>query len=169
MDPIEDLGALTGFELFARRQAAEAAIAQGIGKLVFQYSRLISALHLCVAWHDEGKGLDSYGDTASDLAAWELLNRIERQARAKLAEEPAALKLYLAWLRRVHAVRTFRNLLMHSRLGIESYGRYAIATSTIFVEPPTTTNITVEDLEAQCDACDKLMSDLSKLRREHPL
>ncbi|HEY5972201.1 MAG TPA: hypothetical protein VIT22_09535 [Pseudoxanthomonas sp.] len=166
---MKDFGSLTGNEMFARREAAEKVLSELIGKLVFKYSRLVTGLHLCVAWHDEGKGLGNYGAIADDLAVAELLKRIENQARTKLGNNSREFKKYRVWVRRAHELRVFRNLLMHSRLEIEAYGRHAIATSSIFVEPVRATNFTIDELEKSCNTCDMLINDLYALRREHPL
>lgn len=167
---MEDFSSMTASEMFARRNTAENEISGIIGQLVFNYSRFVTGLHLCVAWHNEGKDLDSYPSIAEDLAAADLLKRIEKQALTKLGDTSVGFKKYKSWLRRAHQVRETRNIVMHSRWGIEPYGRHAIATSTpVFVEPAKEIIFTADRLRQLCQACDKLREELNKLREEHPL
>lgn len=166
---MEDSDSMTASEMFARRDATENEISGLIGQLVFNYSRFVTGLHLCVAWHNEGKDLDRYPSIAEDLAAADLLRRIEKQALTKLEDKSTGLKKYKSRLRRAHQVRETRNIVMHSRWGIEPYGRHAIATSPVFVEPPKEVIFTVDQLRQLCQACEKLSSELNELREEYPL
>jgi len=165
----KELGSLTAREMFARRDAMEVEISELLGRFVFKYSRLVTNLQLCVAWHDAGKGLDEYRALADDLGAAALLGRIRKQSKTKFDAASTEFNRYREWLHRAHEVRRLRNLLMHSRLEIEAYGRHAIATSPIFVEPTTEKHISVDELRLACSSCESLIDDLSKLRREHPL
>ncbi|GAA0887671.1 hypothetical protein [Rhodanobacter soli] len=167
---MEDFDSMTASEMFARRDATENEISDLIGQLVFNYSRFVTGLQLCVAWHNEGKDLDSYPSIAEDLAAADLLKRIEKQALAKLRDTSTGFKKYKSWLHRAHQVRETRNIVMHSRWGIEPYGRHAIAISTpVFVEPAKEIIFTADQLRQLCQTCEKLSVELNKLREEHPL
>ena len=76
--------------MFARRDAAEKEITGLIGQLVFDYSRFVTALHFCVAWHNQGKDLDTYSSIAEDLDVADLLRRIEKQALNSSVALPSA-------------------------------------------------------------------------------
>ncbi|KGM52665.1 hypothetical protein N800_11155 [Lysobacter daejeonensis GH1-9] len=167
---MDDFSSMSGTEMFARRDAAESEISGLIGQFVFTYSRFITALHLCVAWHNQGKDLDSYPSIAEDLAAADLLRRIEKQARDKLGSTSLAFKAYKSWLRRAHQIRETRNTVMHSRWSIEAFGRHAIAVTTpVFVEPVKEVIFSADQLRQVCQTCEKLMGELNGLRDKHPL
>jgi hypothetical protein len=166
---MDDFSTMTGSEMLARRKAAEEEIAGILGQFIFKYSRFVTALHCCVAWHNDGKDVHGYRELAEDLASAELLKRIEKQATAKLANNLAVHKKYKDWLRLAHQLRETRNLIMHSRWGIEAYGRHAIAASPIFVEPVREKTFTTEALKQICDQCERLSEELYKLRDAHPL
>jgi hypothetical protein len=162
-------GPLTINDMLARRHAMEQKASELIGAFAFRYSRFVTGLHLCVAWHDEGEHLQAHAEIASDLGAADLLRRIDKQVRSKLSAKSSGFRRYRIWLRRSHELRIFRNLIFHSRLGIEAYGRHAIATSTILVEPVVERDVTLGELESRCRQCETLTTDLYKLREEHPL
>jgi hypothetical protein len=167
---MEDLSSVTSIEMFARRDAAESEISGLIGQLVFRYSRFVTGLHLCVAWHNEGKDLGNYPSIAQDLAVADLLSKIEKQALTKLGRASVGFKKYKTWLSRAHQIRESRNIVMHSRWSIEAFGRHAIAISTpVFVEPAKEIIFTADQLRQLCQTCDKLMGELNRLRDEHPL
>ena len=167
---VEDLSSMPAFEMLARREAAEKEITNLLGQLVFAYSRFVTGLHLCVAWHDDGKGINNYGDFAEDLSASDLLKSIDKQTHSKLGKNSPGFKKYKAWLRQAHQLRETRNTIMHSRWSIEPYGRHAIAVSTpIFVQPATEHIFTATQLRDLCDTSEKLINQLNKLRNEYPL
>jgi hypothetical protein len=167
---MEDFSSMTVIEICARRDVAKNEISGLIGQFVFNYSRFVTGLHLCVAWHNHGKDIDSYPSIAEDLAVADLLKRISKQASTKFEDRSVGLRKYNGWLRRAHELRETRNIIMHARWGIEPYGRHAIATSTpVFVEPAKEVIFTVDELRRLCHACDKLGEELNILRKEHPL
>ncbi|GGZ72346.1 hypothetical protein GCM10008101_28450 [Lysobacter xinjiangensis] len=152
------------------QRAAEAEITALLGQFFFAFSDFVTALHLCVAWHDSGKGLDQYTAIAGDLGAADLLKRIERQVSKVYASDKSAQQDYLDWLEKAHELRERRNLFAHSRWHTEAYGRYAIAISTpVFVDPPLEHHFSVEVLRGICASIPLLISELSKLRRKYPL
>jgi hypothetical protein len=167
---MDSLEAMTAREMLAKREATEAEVSTLIGRLVFAYSGFVTALHLCAAWHDNGRDLDGYAAKAEDLGAAKLIDMIERQARGRYGGASAAFKEYEHWCGRAHAIRELRNIVMHSRWGIEAYGRHAIAISTpIFVEPMKEHAFTVGQLRDASVTCGSLVVDLGKLRSKSPL
>ena len=167
---MEDISSMSAAEMFARRDAAENEVASLIGKLVFSYSRLVTGLHLCVAWHNDGKKLDSYRTKAEDFAAADLIKKIEEQAKSKHGVESDCFKSYESWAIRANAIRELRNIIMHSRWDIEPYGRHAIAISTpVLVEPIKEFTFTVDQLRLACSECESLNRELNKLRKDCPL
>ena len=167
---MEDFSTMPAIEMFARRDAAEKEITGLIGQLVFDYSRFVTALHFCVAWHNQGKDLDTYSSIAEDLDVADLLRRIEKQALNKLGGTSLGFTAYKSWLLRAHKIRETRNIIMHSRWGIEAYGRHAIAISTsVLVEPVKEIIFTADQLRQICQTCEKLRSELNGLREKHPL
>jgi hypothetical protein len=167
---MEDFSSMTAIEMLARRDAARNEIASLIGQLVFNYSQFVTALHICVAWHSDGKDLDSYPSIAEDLAAADLLKRIEKQALGELGGGSVGLKKYRVWLRHAHQLRETRNIIMHSRWEIEPHGRHAIATATpVFVEPAKEIVFSANQLRNLCETCVNLRDELNKLREAYPL
>lgn len=156
--------------MFARRDATEAEVAALIGRLVFAYSRLTSALHYCVAWQNDGASVDTYGERAEGRSTAELIKQIQAQAEARYGCSSPAFEKYGAWAGRANAAREFRNVIMHSRWGIEPYGRHAIAVSTPpFVQPIKQHIISSSELKAACEDCDSLVHELGELRRAYSL
>lgn len=167
---MDDLGSIPAYEMLERRRAGEKEIGDLLGQLVFGYSRFVDALHLCVAWRNGGKDLSNHGALAENLGTFELLRIIEKQACETFGIESPCFKKYKLWVARAHRLREIRNVLMHSRWGIDAYGRHATAVSTpLFVEPPKTHVVTTAQLRKLCDTSSKLISELSALRNEHPL
>jgi lysophospholipase L1-like esterase len=166
---MENISLMTGAEMFARRDAIGAEVAALIGRFVFAYSRLNSALHYCVAWHNDGANLEIYSERAEGLSVAGLIKQIETQAKARYGHNSLAFQRYSAWASRAHAAREFRNLIMHSRWGIEPYGRYAIAVSTPpFVQPISERIISASQLETARATCDSLANELGALRHAFP-
>lgn len=167
---MEDVREMTGAEMFAKRDATMAEVATLIGQLVFSYSRLVSALHYCVAWHNSGASLDTYGESAAGFSSADLINKITSQAQARFGGNSPAFKQYAAWAKRAHEARELRNTVMHSRWGVEPYGRHAIAVSTPpFASPQQERIITSSTLQVACETCDALASELGALRGKFPL
>lgn len=167
---IKDFDLMPMNEMFVRRNHTEKLVAGYIGQLVFSYSRLVTSLHLCVAWHNEGKELDSYSSKAEDFAAADLIKKIENQAHVKFIDKPEGLMKYKQWASEAHQLRQERNTIMHSRWGIEAFGRHAIAVTTpVFVEPIKEREFTSKQLRELCNKCEQLNTELNKLRKEYPL
>ena len=167
---MEDIRTMTGTEMFARRDAIETEVATLIGRLVFSYSRLVSSLHYCVAWHNDGADLDAYGKSAEGYSSADLINKIASQAQTRFGTGSVASKKYADWAKRAHAAREFRNVIIHSRWGIEPYGRHAIAVSTPpFVKLQQERIVTSNKLHAACETCNALAAELGELRGKFPL
>lgn len=167
---MEDFSSMPAYEMFARRNAARDEISGVIGQFVFRYSRFVTGLHLCVAWHNDGSALDGYPAVAGDLAVADLLKRIEKQVLIKFEGESCAAESYASWLNRAHQLRRIRNTIMHSRWNIEAYGRHAVATSTpILVEPGRELIFTAHQLRQHCQDCEELSEELGTLRTTHLL
>ncbi len=167
---MEDISSLTGYQMLFRLAMAEQEVSKLIGQLVFAYSKLVNNLHVCVAWHNDGRDIDKYGKIAEDLAAAELIKRIERQAETQFGKDSEQHRRYKYWATRAHKVREQRNIIMHARWSIEPYGRHAIATSTpVFVEPPNTIVYTTGALADICSDCDYLAEELMQLKNKYPL
>jgi len=153
-----------------RRHSTEQEVSRLIGQLVFAFSRLVQGLHLCAAWHDEGRHLHAYPSIAEDLGAAKLITRIREQARQRFGEGSEPYLEYRAWSKRADAVREQRNIIMHSTWSIEAYGRHATAISTpVLVEPASTHTYSVQQLLELCEACGTVASELSRLRKRYPL
>lgn len=167
---MENTSPVIARDMFELRNAAEIEIAGLIGKFVFQYSKFITGLHLCVAWHDDGKNLEKYGEIAQDLGAADLLKLIEKRLREKYKTHSPEFKKYINWLNRAHKLRELRNTIMHSRWAIEAYGQHAIAIPTpIFVEPIKEIIFTAVQLREASQSCERLTTELYKLREMHQL
>lgn len=167
---IKDINLIPGHEMFVRRDHTEKLVAGYIGQLVFAYSRLVTSLHLCVAWHNEGKEYDSYSSKAEDIVVAELINKIENQAHVKFQNNSEGLMKYVKWANEANKLRRERNTIMHSRWGIEAFGRHAIAVTTpVLVEPINEIIFTTKQLRELCANCEKLDIELNKLRKDYPL
>ncbi len=167
---IKDFNLMPTNEMFIRRNHTEKLVAGYIGQLVFAYSRFVTGLHLCVGWHNEGKELDSYSSKAEDFVAADLIRKIENQAHVKFEDKSEGLMKYKQWASEAHQLRQERNTIMHSRWGIETYGKHAIAVTTpVLVEPIKDRELTSKQLRELCNKCEQLNTELNKLRNEYPL
>lgn len=167
---MEDFDSMPAYEMFDRRETTEKEIASLLGQFVFAYSRFVTELHLCVAWLNDGKSRANYGAIAEDLAAANLLKMIDKQVQTKLGKASVGFNKYKIWLRRAHQLRNIRNTIMHSRWGIEPYGRHAIAFSTpVLVKPVKELIFTTDRLRDVCGTPEKLIIELNQLRKEYPL
>jgi hypothetical protein len=77
---------------------------------------------------------------------------------------------YKKWLVQAHALRQLRNTIVHSRWGVDSYGRHVIAVTTpVLVDPACERPFTAEELAAAIETAEQLMRALNRLRKDHPL
>ncbi|HDS1037893.1 TPA: hypothetical protein QDZ42_001006 [Stenotrophomonas maltophilia] len=167
---MEDIESMTARQMLDRRMSAEQEASRLIGQIVFAFSRFVQSLHLCVAWHDEGKRLSYYPEIAGDLMAAKLIRLIVDQARLRFGEGTDRYMKYGAWSERADRVRIERNIIMHSTWSIEAYGRHAIAVSTpVLVEPAEVHIYTMERLAGIITECGAVSSELSRLRHHYPL
>lgn len=167
---MEDYENMPTREALARREAMLEQSASLIGKLIFGYSRFVTNLHLCVAWFEFGQHLEHHAEIAEDLGVAKLLKMIEEQARHTLGKSSAGYSEYAKWLRAAHRLRENRNLIVHSRWGVDSFGRHMIAVSTpVFVEPAKEHVYTAEMLSELFNMVDNLIARLNQLRKKYPL
>lgn len=167
---MEEEESLTANQMLARRSSAEQEASRLIGQLVFAYSRFVSGLHLCVAWHNDGMDLHRHAAIAEDLVAADMIRRIERQAATRFGEDSKRHTKYKHWAKRAHHIREQRNIIMHSRWSIEAYGRHATAIPTpVFVQPQVEVVYTLGRLADICGDCELLTAELSELRAQYPL
>lgn len=139
-------GESTGAQLIAAREALQQHAESLLGRLLFAYAQLESALDLCLVWIGEGKGLDERTRRIERLSFAGKLALLEADVH-RLASGKSA-RVYRDWLARTHAIRERRNILVHGRLGLDVHRSsltvvLSRATSTTF----RSVDISLIDLE----------------------
>lgn len=161
-------GEWTGAEIATAREALERSAALSVGRFMFSYAQLESALDLCLVWIDEGKHLDRYTRTIESLSIGGKLGML--QAHVHRQPSVQARTAYEGWLARAHGVRERRNVLAHGRLGLDV--RRSSLTAVLSRATSTTlksVEFRLADLDLLLDETKRLIHELNTLRGAHPL
>lgn len=158
----------TGTQLREARNELRTTAEMLVGRLLFEYSRLETALDLCLAWVDEGSAFDERSKKIECLSFFQKLEFLEADVRGRGANDGAPS--YLAWIQRSHALREQRNTLVHGRVG------FNVTRSIVIVVASRATSATVvsieyslAELEQVCGEAGILTQELSTLRSSFPL
>jgi hypothetical protein len=158
-----NLADIPAWRMMEMRADGQREIATAIGEFLFAYSRFVTDLHLCVAW--QGRGAEAR--TTKDLGVAALLGAIEDHGRASIAADSTPKEEFERWLGAAHRLRNIRNVLVHSRFGIEAYGRFMELVSTpVRVEPIDSRNFTAGDLRQLCEELPQLSARLAHFRKD---
>jgi hypothetical protein len=119
--PQPDPNMLTAGELWAHREALEAAAASLLGHMLFEFSRIDVNLGLCLVWVDSGANLESLTPKVAALSFHSKLGELAKHVQLKLPAGSKPRVAYDRWIERMHMARAERNRLVHGRWGIEAH------------------------------------------------
>jgi hypothetical protein len=158
----------TGTQLAAAREDLQRNIESLLGRMLFAYAQLESALDLCLVWIDEGKDLDERTRKIERLNFAAKLTLLEADVHRKASGN--SRDAYKDWLTRGHEVRERRNILVHGRLGLDV--RRSCLTAVLSLATSTTlrsVEFSLTDLHEVIAETGRLIHDLNNLRSEYPL
>jgi len=109
----------TGTQIESARGDLEQAAAGILGRMLFEFSRLDSALGLFLVWADEGRQLESLTIKVGDYSFHKKLDFLKDLVEAKYAANMEVQSHYTKWLTDAHSTRIRRNDLVHGRWGTD--------------------------------------------------
>lgn len=165
-----DIDTLTAGELWAHREAMEAAAASLLGHMLFEFSRIDVNLGLSLVWVDSGANLESLTPKVSGMSFHGKLGELAKHVQVKLPAGSKRRAAYDRWIERMHIARAERNRLVHGRWGIEAHRSKVVNV----VGLPTgggrqTTEYSIDELAAVNKELRSLELELRRLRTHWPL
>lgn len=153
-------------------RAARAALQRDaetlLGRFLFAFARLESALDLCLVWVSEGKDLDQRTIDIEKQNFSKKLELLFADAQRSACED--SVRLYGKWLESAQTVRKRRNILVHGRLAVDvRYDGLTVTLSRATSTAPSSVHFNLKDLQRLIAECESLMHKLSDLRISHPL
>lgn len=91
---------------------------QIVGQMLFAFSRLDVSLGLYIVWSNNGKDLEDLTNRFNESSTHAKLAFIEKLFMSKYAEATQARVVFDQWSSEMHAMRNWRNDLVHGRWGI---------------------------------------------------
>ena len=164
----ENKGAPTGIQIAAARMNLQHNAELHLGRFLFSFAHLESALDLCIVWVDQGR---EYEKLTRKIERLNFAGKLDLlQAQVDRATSIETRSVYGDWLQRVHTVREQRNALVHGRLGLDVMRRRV---TVVLSRAPSTDFESVEfslpDLEVLIGETRILRDHLCDLRTQHPL
>jgi hypothetical protein len=161
---------MTAGELWAHRDAMEAAAASLLGRMLFEFSRIDVNLGLCLVWADSGADLERLTPKVAALSFHSKLSELSKHVERKLPPGSKRRNAYDRWLERMHVARVERNRLVHGRWGIEAHRHRVVNV----VGLPTgdgqqCVEYSIDELAAVNEELRSLEHELRPLRTQWPL
>lgn len=168
--PQPDIDTLTAGELWAHREAMQAAAASLLGHMLFEFSRIDVNLGLSLVWVDSGANLESLTPKVAEMSFHSKLGELAKHVQVKLPAGSKRRAAYDRWIERMHIARAERNRLVHGRWGIEAHRSKVVNV----VGLPTggaqqTTEYSIDELAAVNEELRSLELELRRLRTHWPL
>ena len=159
----------TGIEVERARQGLEHAAANVLGRMLFAFSSLDSALGLYLVWSNEGRQLEALTNKLDDVGFQKKLDVLKDLVSAKYSGHEAHSS-YEQWLIDANDTRTLRNDLVHGRWGIKPTENVVVNV----VGLPTSsaqksTEYTIQELKNALDRMEHLEVRLAHLRKKWPV
>jgi hypothetical protein len=158
----------TGTQLREARNDLRTTAEMLVGRLLFEYSRLETALDLCLVWVDEGSAFDERSKKIECFSFFQKLELLEADVRGLGAN--AGSPFYLAWVQRGHALREQRNTLVHGRVGFDVTRSIVVVVSSRATSTTLVSNeYNLAELEQVVGEAGILTQELRTLRSSFPL
>ncbi|SEK14922.1 MULTISPECIES: hypothetical protein [unclassified Variovorax] len=161
---------MTSGELWAHREALEAAAASLLGRMLFEFSRIDVNLGLCLVWVDGGANLESLTPKVDALSFHSKLGELAKHAARKLPAGSKRRAAYDSWIERMHVARIQRNQLVHGRWGIEP--RRSKVVNVIGLptgDGQQVVEYSIDELSSVNEELQSLLRELGRLRTHWPL
>jgi hypothetical protein len=148
-------------------EALKHAVAQCLGLLVMEYSRLEMEVGLVL--HAANGGRD--GETVARLLRRADFNKRLAILRDYLGDHADVDPAYRHWVNDANAARKLRNRLMHGRwdFGDPATPTFTVVRGDPFSDEQETTQMSLPELEAQLQRLKALRRRLAELREKSPL
>lgn len=158
----------TGIQLREARNELRATVETLLGQLLFEYSRLETALDLSLAWVNDGSTFDERSKKIECFSFFQKLELLEADVQNRCAND--GLPFYLAWVKRSHALREHRNTLVHGRVGFDmSRSIVVVVSSRATSETLVSNEYNLDELKNVVGEAVSLTQELSALRASFPL
>jgi hypothetical protein len=158
----------TGIQVAAARVALQRDAESLLGRFLFAYAQLESALDLCLVWVAEGKDLEQRKVKIESTNFSGKLALLTADAHRSTCE--GTVRAYGDWVADAHTVRKRRNVLAHGRLGIDvRHNGLTVTVSRATSEKPSSVHFDLAGLQRLSAECERLIRTLNNLRTSHPL
>lgn len=159
----------TGEQIHTTRAKLERDVQALVGEILFEYSRLESALDLCLVWVGEGHDLDCRTGIIEGLALFGKLELLAADVNCQAAKRPLKA-VYAQWIGRSHTIREHRNTIVHGRLGVDFRREmFVVVVSRATSATVKSVEYSLAELERLIVETKFLTNELSALRDRFPL
>ena len=160
----------TGIQIESARRGLEQAAAIILGRMMFEFSRLDSALGLFLVCSGEGRQLKSLTIKVGDYSFHKKLDFLKELVEDKYAANLEVQSHYTKWLTDAHSTKDRRNDLVHGRWGIDPIHAQVINV----VGLPTSSDqreirYTIPALKSVLNDMQDLQERLQVLRKQWPV
>lgn len=160
----------TGIEIQEERSRLERETATVLGYLLFEYSRLDTALGLYLAWSNDGQTLEELTKKLSDYNFYERLKFLQKAVLDKFSDSTEIVENYANWLDDAHRIRSIRNQLFHGRWGFNPMQQQVVNVVGLPTSPEQcVTPYFMEDLQRELESLRELTRRLEWLRSLWPV
>jgi hypothetical protein len=139
-----------------------------LGQFLFAYAKLETALDLCLASVDEGRNFDERAKILEDASFFKKLELLNADACCSTPTD--CTPAYTEWVRRSHALRVERNILVHGRVGFDVIrGIVIVVSSRATSKTLVSDEYSLAELEQVVGEAERLTHELNILRSTWPL
>lgn len=168
--PQPDITSMTAGELWAHRDALEAAAASLLGRMLFEFSRIDVNLGLCLVWVNSGVNLERLTPKVATMTFHSKLLELTKHVENKLPKGSKRRMAYDRWIERMNVARAQRNELVHGRWGVEAHlNRVVNVIGLPTGDGQRTVQYSIEELAAVNDELRWLLLELGRIRTHWPL
>ncbi len=159
----------TAGQLWARHDSMQAEAASLLGQMLFAFSHIDVNLGLCLAWMDDGKGLEALSKSIEGQNFHAKLQTLSKQVAEKFPAGSKRRTAYERWIERMHTAREQRNQMVHGRWGIEARRHKVVNVVGLPSGTQQSIEYTLAELTAFNDELGALARELSRLREHWPI
>lgn len=168
--PQPDVNTMTAGELWAHRDAMEAAAATLLGRMLFEFSRIDVNLGLCLVWVDSGVNLERLTPKVAAMTFHGKLLELTKHVENKLPAGSKCRTAYDRWIERMNVARAQRNELVHGRWGVEAHlNRVVNVIGLPTGDGQECVEYSIDELAAVNEELRSLDLELRRLRGQWPL
>ncbi len=148
----------------------EAAGAEQLGRILFEFGKFEMDVALCVVWACSGQRMDVLTGQVNNSSFGDKLDLLRQLVDQYTAPDSSAWRAYGDWLARADDMRRLRNRFAHGRWGVDPKSHEIVNVAGV----PTSLHqnevrFTIEGLSAVIGNIKELRASLALLREEWPL